>query len=170
MGQARQRKAEIDQLKSRGARFRSADLYMCGWFYKACEPQGLNLVFTRDTEPVPGFVETIAKSVDECSRHSIQQLQSGKFAEFGGATTYAQAIEWLQAHTEQGIQEYNRMMYGTPTQPQFDGQRRTTEVDIEDMLTFAICLGDNITTLTHLGELPNDNQNGPHFAYVNVKL
>ena len=170
MGQAKQRRVEIDALKATGPKFKSANLYMCGWFYKACQPEGLNLVFTKDNEPAPGFMKTILDSVDECSRHSKSKLLSGDFEEFGNTKTYDDAVAWLKDHTEQGIQQYNLMMYGTPTQPEFTGFVRKTEVDMEDLVKFAICLGDNITTLKDLGEIPNDNENGTHYAYVDAKL
>ena len=132
--------------------------YTVGFFYKATEDDGVNLVLTSEDEVKKGFTERFARQVTDCSKQTLAEIKAGRL-------TVQDCWDQLLGNDEYtgAIEMYNLAAFGTVKQPP-QGYYKVDFVKDgkvnEDLFNAMIMIADNILTLTTLGEIKNDDDNG----------
>ena len=153
MGQAKNRKAEIHELKAAGARTKIAtkELVAFGAYYKDLDDDGVSIQFTVYADPKPGFTKFMYDTVRELVEHDKQELAAGRLT--------VPKI-WGQLHS--AIAAFNFKSFGTNVRP----LRSKYQIDLLKSMPEIIVIMNDIWTLTELGEIQNDTYNGMNFVYT----
>ena len=156
MGQAKQRKAEIDALKAKGPKANTTAKHIIGFgaYYKDLDDDGVSIQFATFKDPRPGFTKFMYKAVRECVDNDHKELAAGRL-------TVPEI--WDQLHT--AIAAFNFKCFGTNVRP----GHTDYQIDLLKCMPEVIVIMNNIWTLTELGEIQNDNYNGMNFMYSDVK-
>lgn len=161
MGAAKNRKAEIAQLKANG-RTKVQKCLSFGAFYKDDEDCGWSLNFNREELGERNFQFMYDQHV-KLVEAELAQLHIGNFDYFD-AVDKASAIDSLWEQTKNVIHNFNLDAFGTPVRP-----NRSTGLKVDlnnrDILREITILMGNIALLTDLGEIKNDEYNGMLFMY-----
>ena len=152
MGQAKQRKAEIDALKTQGPKARApraAKLIAFGAYYRDDQDDGVSIQFSTYCDPKPGFTEFIYQQVKECTDHMLEEVQSGEIT---------RDEIWDQLHN--AIVSFNFKCFGSNQRPSHNHYK----MDVIECMQEIIVIMNDIWVLQELGEIPNDEYNGMMFA------
>ena len=152
MGQAKQRSAEINQLKAAGPQAKKVTRHILGFgaYYKDLDDDGVSIQFMTSQDPKPGFTELMYKIVQECVNRDHEELAAGRL-------TVPEI--WEQLHT--AIVAFNFKCFGTNIRP----VRVNYQIDLLKCKDEIVVIMNDIWTLTELGEIKNDNYNGMNFMY-----
>lgn len=152
MGQAKNRKAEIDALKATGPKVKmtAKDVMGFGAYYKDLDDDGVSIQFATYKDPKPGFTKMIYKIVRDCVDKDHEELAAGRL-------TVPEI--WDQLHS--AIAAFNFKNFGTNVRP----ARTDYQIDLLKCMPEIIVIMNDIWTLTELGEIQNDNYNGMNFMY-----
>lgn len=153
MGQARQRKAEIDQLKAQGPREKNRPRHIVsfGAYYKDLDDDGVSVQFSTYQDPKPGFTKFMYELVQDCVIKDREELAAGRL-------TVPEI--WEQLHA--AIAAFNFKNFGTSVRP----SRTQYQIDLLECMHEIFVIMATIWTLTELGEIVNDNYNGMMFMYT----
>lgn len=161
MGAAKNRKAEIAQLKANGPKVQKCLSF--GAFYKDDEDCGWSFNFDREELGNNSFQFCYDQHI-KLVKAELAQLRSGNFDYFDGSVNEEDAIESLWKQTKDVIHDFNIYAFGTPVRPD-----RSTGLKVNlsnrDIIRAVTMLMGNIALLTELGEIKNDEYNGMLFMY-----
>lgn len=160
MGAAKNRKAEIAQLKANSPKFQKCLSF--GAFYKDDEDCGWSFNFDRKEIGARTF-QFMYDLHTKMVAAELGRFKAGDWAYFN-ADSKEEAIELIQEQTEYAIHDFNVAAFGTPVRPD-----RSTGLSV-NLNNHAILNGinvlmGNIALLTELGEIKNDEYNGMLFMY-----
>jgi hypothetical protein len=162
MGQAKQRKTEIELLKKQPKR----ELLSFGAFYKDDCDEGWSIVFNKFNEPKPGYVDMISKTIIDMSETELKLIRNGNFGLLG-FNSLEETIEGIKQQMRDLIHNFNIDAFGTSVRP----QQSEYKVNISDRETTGhiIALMNDIYVLQALGHITNDNYNGMYYAYKELE-
>lgn len=157
MGQAKQRKAEIMELKAQGPKqkdifSRPKKVVSFSAYYKDLDDDGVSIQFSTLRDPSPGFTEFMHTNMAETKDDLIKDVRSG-------ILTTAEIHEQLK----QAIKSFNYKNFGTYKRPA--GQTKF-KIDVFKCMQEIVVIMSDVWALTELGVIKNDNYNGMHFGYT----
>lgn len=155
MGQAKQRQAEIQELKARNPRVRQQrtqrTLVGFGAYYRDDQDDGISIQFSTFQDPAPGLTAHIYKAVKMATDEGLREYHRGKI-------TIPEIWEQLQA----AITAFNFKCFGSNQRP----QRSAYKIDVIGCMSEIVVIMNDIWMLQLLGEITDDKFNGMTFAYM----
>jgi hypothetical protein len=147
MGQAKQRKSEIQQLKANSAK-QTKQLINFGTFYRDDKDDGVSINFnTLYNEPKPGFTKVVYDNVTQCGDAMIKAVKEGD----DSAESILQQLKMM-------IKQFNIIVFGSEVRPKMSSYQ--IDFSNRELIKVMMVIMSDIYVLTELGVIPNDNYNG----------
>ena len=159
MGQAKNRKAEIMQLKTNPL-LKDTVLTVFGTHYKSDQDLGWSITLTNKQFGPRGFNGTLP-----VFKKMIEDIASNYDKHIGVEPAWPNKEETavdLFNQLNDLVRIINTKLYGTETQP---NAGFTTNANIMPALQEILCFMANVVWLTKNGYLANDNYNGTQYGY-----
>ena len=149
MGQAKQRKAEIAQLKAKSAK-QTKELINFGTYYRDNEDDGVSINFNTLTgEPIPGFTKVVYDNVTQCGDLMIADIKNGK-----------DSVQAIFQQLKLAIKDFNVIVFGSEIRPKMSAYN--VDLSNRELIQVMMVIMSDIYVLTELGHIKNDNYNGLH--------
>lgn len=156
MGQAKIRRAEIEELKANGPRLKQVripkNIVSFGAYYHDDQEDGIGVFLSESFEPAPGWTNI--------TFHTLKDLVAVEMAKYLQMDREQQqktrAFTWEILH--KAIREYNLEVFGTEHRV-IDSESKTTALTDTLIHTFVNVI-TNIWLLELMGEIKNDDHNG----------
>jgi hypothetical protein len=147
MGQAKNRKAEIEQLKNQ------PQLYGFGAFYKDLDDDGVSIQFSvmQEANLRKGFTKMMYTNIESCVDGIRKEIAEGTWT-----------VDGVWEQLREAIVCFNFKHFGTNTRP----KNSEYVLDVLGSMDEIIVIMGNIWYLTEVGQIQNDNYNGMNFVYA----
>lgn len=152
MGQAKNRKAEILELKANTQKVKLSEVLFFGAYYKDLDDDGVAIQFSTYNEAKPGLTNMLYKNLFQVKNEGLKEVRQGTWT-----------IPEVWAQLKDSIYNFNIKCFGSPVRP----QQTDYNINLAECMPEIIVIMGNIWMLTELGEIKNDNYNGMNFAYTN---
>ena len=157
MGQAKQRKAEIAQLKAKSAK-QTTELINFGTYYRDNEDDGVSINFSTLTgEPIPGFTKVVYDNVTQCGDLMIADVKNGK-----------DTVESIFEQLKLAIKNFNVIVFGSEVRPEMSAYK--IDLSNKELVKVMMIIMSDIYVLTELGHIKNDNYNGLNIMHMTNQL